>query len=503
MSNYSLEAVATKVDDMDNNPQRNVSVSVENQLQLADGFGLSQTLNPSYSGIVFVRLYETGVSDGSLGPNDRTVAASASTVSVSNNTITVASHGFEENGIVRIKLPVSGGGSAPGGVVLGQEYYANVVDGNTIKLKTTSGGSALNITSSGSGNFLVTRDLLVAYNVSDWVTTSSSAVMVTMVNFPFKYGTDAYKWLARYSTAKNVAFCCGGNFQTSTQSSFFYWNRIAKGDRPTPAIAGGAEWEPFDDVYFYGNLKGNTGWGFTGSGKKIGVTNFTANGKTYLGSGVGLSYDIPEAVANPGYGNWRNYVFAPHDRCRMITTVYPSDSGIPFWFRYPKKVYINHIWLDFQVRETGYVGSMIRTGAKVTTLNNVAIYNWTQSSAGASWGNFNGAYTPILVGEGGAKLYNVGSALLIAYGVAGGNPYYLGAIDKGIVSLSPHGYGYYGFWQGGGDPSGIWERGLSMYSNNLSSNGTRASGILMAGNADVHEGVHYSPIATSVRFTLT
>ena len=499
MSNYSLEAVATKVDDMENNPQRNVTVSVENQLQLADGFGISQTLSSGYSGIVFVRNFETGVSDGSLGPNDRTVAASASTVSVANNTIVVASHGFEENGVVRIKSPISGGGSLPGGIELGVDYYAQVVNGNTIKLKTTSGGAPLNLTSVGSGNFLVTRDLLVAYNVSDWVTTSSGAVMVTMVNFPFKYGTDAYKWLARYSTAKNVAFCCGGNFASSTQTSFFYWNRTSKGDRPTPAIAGGAEWEPFDDVYFYGNLRGNTGWGFTGSGKKIGVSNFTANGKTYLGSGVGLTHDQTEEVANPGYGNWRNYVFCPHDRCRMITNVYPSDSGIPFWFRYPKKVYINNIWLDFQVRETGYVGSMIRTGAKVTTLNNVAMYNWTQQSAGSSWGNFSGPYTPILVGEGGAKLYNVGSALMIAYGVAGGSPYFLGVIDKGMITLSPHGYNYYSFWHAGGQ-GGIWDRGLSMRYNALSSNGTRASGILMQGNAQVFEGVHYAPYAVTQRY---
>ena len=503
MSNYSLEAVATKVDDMELNPQRNITVSVENQLTLVDGFGISQTLNASYAGIVFTRVYETGVSDGSLGPNDRTVVASASTVSIANNTITVASHGFEEDGIVRIKLPVSGGGTVPGGIEVGIDYYANVVDGDTIKLKTTNGGSVLDLTSVGSGNFLVTRDLLVAYNVSDWVTTSSSAVMVTMVNFPFKYGTDAYKWLARYSTAKNVAFCCGGLFGSSTQHSFFYWNRVAKGDRPTPAIAGGAEWEPFDDVYFYGNLKGNTGWGFTGTAKKIGVTNFSANGKTYLGSGVGLSHDNPEEVANPGYGNWRNYVFCPHDRCRMITNVWPSDSGIPFWFRYPKKVYINNIWLDFQVRETGYVGSMISSGAKVTTLNNVVIYNWTgQSTGSTSFGNFSGHYSPIGIGEGGAKLYNVGSFLGVAYGVAGGNPFFLTAIDKGMMVLSPHSPQYYSFWQAGGQ-GGVWERGLTMQYNALVSNGVRSNGILMTGAGAVDNGTSYQPYAVSTRFLAT
>ena len=127
------------------------------------------------------------------------------------------------------------------------------------------------------------------------------------------------------------------------------------------------------------------------------------------------------------------------------------------------------------------------------------MYNWTQQSAGGGWGNFSGHYTPILVGEGGAKLYNVGSALMIAYGVAGGNPYFLGVIDKGMITLSPHGYQYYSFWHAGGQ-GGIWDRGLSMRYNALSSNGTRASGFLMQGNTQVFEGVHYLPYPVTQRY---
>ena len=499
MSNYSLEAVATKVDDMENNPQRNVTVSVENQLTLGDSFGLSQTLNPTFAGIVAVRFGQGGVVDGSLGPNDRTVAASASTVSVANNTIVVASHGFEENGIVRIKLPISGGGSVPEGIELGIDYYAQVVDGNTIKLKTTSGGAPLNLTSVGSGNFLVTRDLLVAYDIGNWYSTGSGSFMCTMVNFPFRYGTDAYKWLARYTTAKNVIFCCGmTNSDGTSGTQFFYWNRSS--ERITPALAGGAEWEPFDDVYFYGLLVPRSNTFTTSKGKARGVSSFSANGKTYAGSGVGLGHDQTEEVANPGYGNWRNYVFMAHDRCRMLCMMNPSVNGVGFWFRYPKKVYLENIWFDFQMSASGYVGAMMRSGAQVLTTYNTAMYTWSSQTNGSSYGTISGPYTILHIMEG-AKHFNVGSFLGLAYGLGGGTPYFIGVSDIAISTLSPHNWQYYSFWHVGGQ-GGIWEYGLTINDNSMISNGVRTSGLLINGNKSLQPNDHqYVPNANVVRYT--
>lgn len=499
MSNYSLEAVATKVDDMELNPQRNVTVSVENQLTLVDGFGISQALHSNFAGIVAVRFGNQGVSDGSLGPNDRTVVASASTVSIANNTITVDGHGFEEDGIVRIKLPVSGGGTVPGGIEVGVDYYANVVDGNTIKLKTTSGGSVLNLTSTGSGNFLVTRDLFVAYDISPWYTTSSTVYMCTMVNFPFQYGTDAYKWLARYSTTKNVIFCCGLTDADGTSpGQFFYWNR--RTERITPALAGGAEWEPFDDVYFYGLLVPRKNTFTTDKGKAQGVSSITANGKTYPSSGVGLGHDIPEELANPGWGNWRNYVFMAHDRCRMLCMMNPAVNGVGFWFRYPNKVKISNIWFDFQMSGSGYVGAMIRSGAQILSTYNVAMYTWSSETNGSSYGTISGDYAILHIMEG-AKHFNTGSFLGLAYGRSGGTPYFIGVSDIAISTLSPHGPQYYSFWHVGGQ-GGIWEYGLTMNNNNIISNGVQFSGFLLNGNKQLQTHDHeYVYTANVVRYT--
>lgn len=64
-----------------------------------------------------------------------------------DDTITSASHGFTNNG----RVTVASTGTLPGGLTNYQVYYVINATTNTFKLSLTSGGSAVDITSTGSG----------------------------------------------------------------------------------------------------------------------------------------------------------------------------------------------------------------------------------------------------------------------------------------------------------------------------------------------------------------
>lgn len=51
----------------------------------------------------------------------------------------------------KVRLSVSEGGSLPGGLALDTDYYVVSASGATLKLSATSGGSAIDLTSTGSG----------------------------------------------------------------------------------------------------------------------------------------------------------------------------------------------------------------------------------------------------------------------------------------------------------------------------------------------------------------
>lgn len=87
---------------------------------------------------------------------DRSTYPTAKSVSAINTTteiITINSHGFLDGEPIKFQTA----GTQIGGVTTGTKYYCKVVDSNNIKLYTTwalwmAGGTALNLTSAGSGN---------------------------------------------------------------------------------------------------------------------------------------------------------------------------------------------------------------------------------------------------------------------------------------------------------------------------------------------------------------
>ena len=91
-------------------------------------------------------------------------AAAASAVDTAAETITLTSHKFQTGDTVQ----VSTSGGLPSGLSASTTYYVIDASSNTIKLATTlanaTAGTAINLTSQGSGNHTVQEVLLAAQN---------------------------------------------------------------------------------------------------------------------------------------------------------------------------------------------------------------------------------------------------------------------------------------------------------------------------------------------------
>lgn len=78
-----------------------------------------------------------------------TVAFTAAT----SDTITAAGHVLPAGALVRVS---NVGGGLPGGLSAGVDYYVRDVSGSTLKLSTSPGGAAVDITSAGTGTHTLT-----------------------------------------------------------------------------------------------------------------------------------------------------------------------------------------------------------------------------------------------------------------------------------------------------------------------------------------------------------
>lgn len=93
-------------------------------------------------------LYLFGLPKGSLAVSGRLVEAA----NASNNTIELDAHGFAADDVVQFRA--AGGGSLPSPIVEGTSYYVIVVSDWRFSVALTAGGSAIDLTTSGS-TFLV------------------------------------------------------------------------------------------------------------------------------------------------------------------------------------------------------------------------------------------------------------------------------------------------------------------------------------------------------------
>jgi hypothetical protein len=94
-------------------------------------------------------LYAYGIPYGGLPNPGRLVAA----VNTTTNVFSLDGHGFATN--TELLFRAESGGSLPSPLAEGTTYYAIVVSDSAFKVSTSSGGSALDITTAGSNTIVV------------------------------------------------------------------------------------------------------------------------------------------------------------------------------------------------------------------------------------------------------------------------------------------------------------------------------------------------------------
>ena len=78
------------------------------------------------------------------------------TANATTNELTCTAHGLLDDDIVRL---FNSGGALPGGLAVNTNYYVIVVNANTIQLSATAGGSAIDLTSAGTGTHTLGRKM--------------------------------------------------------------------------------------------------------------------------------------------------------------------------------------------------------------------------------------------------------------------------------------------------------------------------------------------------------
>lgn len=99
--------------------------------------------------------------DGGGKVTFRTAAVAITAVDTTDDKLTVAKHGLYDGQRVRLTTT----GALPGGLATATDYYVQVVDENTFKLKAAaSDASAINLTDAGTGTHSLTTFGLVLTN---------------------------------------------------------------------------------------------------------------------------------------------------------------------------------------------------------------------------------------------------------------------------------------------------------------------------------------------------
>jgi hypothetical protein len=93
------------------------------------------------------------------------------TADATTDVLTATAHGLSNGDLLTV---TNSGGGLPGGLSAGVWYYVISAAANTFKLSTSSGGSAVDITSNGTGTQTFYREILNMMDVSsfDFVTVS-------------------------------------------------------------------------------------------------------------------------------------------------------------------------------------------------------------------------------------------------------------------------------------------------------------------------------------------
>ncbi len=86
-----------------------------------------------------------------FGSNVKQVATPASDIDTSGDEVTLSSHGFSDGDVVKCYATTT----VPGGLSATDSYYIVASSSTTFQLSQTSGGSAVDITSTGSASWTI------------------------------------------------------------------------------------------------------------------------------------------------------------------------------------------------------------------------------------------------------------------------------------------------------------------------------------------------------------
>lgn len=129
-----------------------------------------------------------------IGSSPKTVSA----VNTGTDTLTSNSHGMTDGTLVKITSTTS----VPGGLSTSNYYYIKSAAANTFQLSATSGGSAIDITSAGSGTITVYKlDEPSIETLAIWQGPSSSKMFAT---------AGGAVWDVSSTTAASYAYTPGG-----------------------------------------------------------------------------------------------------------------------------------------------------------------------------------------------------------------------------------------------------------------------------------------------------
>ena len=337
-------------------------------IELTDNTGTVQSLNEATSGFIAVwATNDGGVDNTEEGPNPRDI--SSSQVNTSTNRITVPSHGLETDQ----KITFSGS-NIPQPLVPAEEYKAHVIDGNTIQVKTTT-GNTVDLTTTG-GNCKLNRDIFVAFDALDWLSDETSGnYSITLVNFKFKYVSQAYRWFVRYAGVSKLILLAGAPGDASTMWSDVKSQDYTGGSNPlakTFDIGGGRNFEYLTQL----DIQGYRG---TGANKTTGGTQ-TAHSHAAL------------------------------SRARIVLNL-RSDDWLPIWFRIFGSVYISNVCFDYKVvsGQNVDIATMMRCSHGLYSFNNIAFVMWDSVTMGSNYGTTSGYVSCAVALEGGTIYWLAGS----------------------------------------------------------------------------------------------
>lgn len=150
----------------------------------------------------YIRFHTQGATLLAGSPAAHTATRTVSSIDTGTETLTCNAHGYANGTPIRFKTS----GTIPSGLSVDTTYYVIDQAANTLKVSTTAGGTAVNITSAGSGTLTFGRyysagDLVSSGGVNYYCTTAHSQEAPPNASFWYPLPSVAYEIPSPYLEA--------------------------------------------------------------------------------------------------------------------------------------------------------------------------------------------------------------------------------------------------------------------------------------------------------------